>query len=267
MENYVDSNRALWNEMTPLHERSGFYDVAGFKAGRCTLKKLELEEVDDVSGKSLLHLQCHFGLDTLSWARKGAAATGMDFSEQAIDLARRLSRETGIGADFICANVFDLPDVLPGQFDIVFTSYGVLTWMPDLTKWAQVAAHFVKPGGFFYITEFHPITLVFNDNPESTKPEVILPYFQGKEALEFGPSPDYASGNVLKHHSYEWQYPVGDVITALAGAGLHIDFLHEFPFTCYKALPYLKQGEDGLWRLPGDPLPLSFSIKATRPYA
>ncbi len=265
MDKYLENNKAVWNEATPIHEKSAFYDVAGFKAGRCTLKSIELEEMGDVTGKSLLHLQCHFGLDTLSWGRRGAQVTGVDFSGESIKLARRLSEETGITADFICSDIYDLPEVLKSKFDIVFTSYGVLTWLPDLKKWGEIVAHFLKPGGYFYIAEFHPITMIYDDSPDSTELEIILSYFQGEEPLKFDPSHDYASGVPVKHGTFEWQYPLGDVVTALINAGLHLEFLHEFPVCCYKGLPVMKKDDDGWWRIDGDPIPLTFSIKATKP--
>lgn len=134
---YFQNNLHYWNELTSIHERSAFYDVAGFKAGKSSLKAIELTEVGDVKGKSLLHLQCHFGMDTLSWARSGAKVTGIDFSEKAIDLARSLSKELSIKSRFIRADIYDLPQVLGGSFDIVFTSYGILCWLPDLKKWSR----------------------------------------------------------------------------------------------------------------------------------
>jgi SAM-dependent methyltransferase len=218
----------------------------------------------DVSGKSLLHLQCHFGMDTLSWGRRGAKVTGVDFSEEAINLARSLSEETGIKAKFICSDIYALPEILKGKFDIVFTSYGVLTWLPDLKKWAEIIAHFLKPGGCFYIVEFHPMTCVFDDSPDTTELKAVLSYFRGDEPLKFEPRPDYASPAPLTHGTYEWQYPMGTVLTAIANAGLHIEFYHEFPVCGYRALPVMKKHEDGWWRIDGDPIPLMFSLKATK---
>ena len=157
MDKQLQVNRRNWNERTPVHAASDFYDVEGFKAGRITLRDLERREVGEVSGKTLLHLQCHFGLDTMSWARLGAKPTGVDFSDAAIDLARSLNDELGLGVRFIHSNIYDLPGVLDEQFDIVFTSYGVLCWLPDLDDWARVASNHLKPGGVFYIAEFHPL--------------------------------------------------------------------------------------------------------------
>ncbi len=264
MDKYLKQNQMHWNEVTPIHEQAASYDVAGFKAGKCTLRPIELEEIGNVAGKSLLHLQCHFGMDTMSWARLGAKATGVDFSEDAVNLAKKLSRETGIKADFICSDIFQLSEIHHRKYDIVFTSWGVLSWIPDLIKWARVASHFLKRGGFFYILEFHPITLIYDDAPNAKEPKIILSYFQGQDPLHFPASPDYATGILPGSDTYQWQYPLGEVVTALIKAGLKIDFLHEFPVSCYRALPYMKQRKDGWWGIDGDPFPLTFSLKATK---
>jgi 2-polyprenyl-3-methyl-5-hydroxy-6-metoxy-1,4-benzoquinol methylase len=137
-----EANKEAWNKRTGVHKDSAFYDVASFKTGKSTLNKIDVEEVGDVKGKSLLHLQCHFGMDTLSWAREGAVVTGMDLSDEAIEYAKQLSNELNIPAEFICCNVYDLKDHLDKKFDIVFTSYGVIGWLPDLDKWAEIISHF-----------------------------------------------------------------------------------------------------------------------------
>lgn len=268
MNDYKNANLPLWNEMTPIHARSAFYDVEGFKHGRITLGNLEREEVGDVAGKSLLHLQCHFGMDTLSWARLGAHVTGVDFSDEAIALARSLSQEIGISARFIQSNIFDLPDALNEQFDIVFTSQGVLCWLPDIERWGQIAARYLKPGGTFYIADGHPLLMTMSDAPGTTTYQIGFRYFQGAEPLRFkGGGSDYADHNArLTHPSFEWIHSLGSTVTALTSAGLHIEFLHEFPLCAWQALPFLVQGADGWWRAPEGmiPIPMTFSIKATK---
>src|SRR5436853_4157193 len=148
-EPFRRANRDRWNELAPLHARSAFYDVAGFKAGKTSLRPLELAEVGDVAGKALLHLQCHFGMDTLSWARLGAQVTGIDFSDKAIAIAQNLSQELNLDTTFICTELYNLPDVLDaaGAFDIIYTSYGAVGWLPDLQPWGSIIAHYLKPGG------------------------------------------------------------------------------------------------------------------------
>ena len=268
VERYKNVNVGLWNEMTPVHERSDFYDVASFKAGRSTLMSIELDELGDISGRSLLHLQCHFGLDTMSWARLGARVTGVDFSDKAIDQARSLSQELGIDARFVLSNVYDLPDALDGQFDIVFTSYGVLNWLPDLGRWARTVAQFLKPGGIFYIAEFHPFANVLDDEDDATEPALRYSYFHASEPMKFDAGgPSYADqSSTLTHPSYEWDHSMSDIVNSLVGAGLRIDFMHEFDYCCYQAFPFMEQGDDGWWRLTkgGDSIPLTFSITATK---
>ncbi len=267
MDRYIENNKVHWNEITPVHERSDMYDVAGFKAGRCALKPAELREIgNDVAGKTMLHLQCHFGLDTLSWARRGAIVTGVDFSDKAVTLARQLSEETAIPADFICSDIHSLTAVLDKQFDIVFTSYGVLCWLPDLGKWAEIINHFLKPGGFFYIVEGHPVMNIFDNEPGVKALTVRWSYFNNPEWLDEKPGRDYADAAfTAQNGTSEWAHSLSEIVNALIGAGLRIDFIHESPEGFYKALPFMVQDKEGIWRIEGDKLPLTFSIKATKP--
>lgn len=266
--NEKDANRALWNEWTDVHEKSDFYDIAGFKAGKIRLNQIERDELGNVSGKSLLHLQCHFGLNTLSLARLGAKVTGVDFSENSIALARSLADECNINARFVLSDIDKLTDNLAGQFDIVFTSYGVLTWLPDLKRWAEVIAHFLKPGGTFYMAEFHPFAWVFDDSPGATELKIIMPYFADGQAKEWKVEGSYAdrSAEIKQRVSYEWTHPVSEILNSLIGAGLRIDFFHEFPCTVYQQFPFVEKCPDGFWRMKDKPdsLPLVFSVRATR---
>ncbi len=268
MDDYLKANREMWDKLTQIHVESNFYDVKGFKQGRCTLAQIETEEVGDVTGKSLLHLQCHFGLDTLSWARRGAVVTGIDFSEKAIEMARSLARETNIPAEFVCCNVYDLPKHLSREFSIVFTSAGVLTWLPDIREWGRVIARFVEPGGMFYLREFHPSSYMFDDDEEAVVPAVRYPYFHCNEPLRFEDQGTYADRSAATFNvNYEWPHSLGDIVNSLIDAGLRLEWLHEFPFSQYRSHPFLTQGADRMWRyekLSGG-LPLMYSIKAVKP--
>lgn len=265
----MEANRRHWDEIVPIHAESQFYDVASFKQGQSKLKPVELEELSDVRGKSLLHLQCHFGLDTLSWAREGAIVTGVDFSERAIATARHLASETGIDARFVVSEAYSLPGNLEGQFDIVFTSYGVLCWLPDLRRWAQVAAHFVRPGGTFYMVEYHPFAGVFDDSADVTGLHVRYPYFPSDKPLRFEDDGTYADRSAKVEHrvTYDWPHTLSGTVSALIDAGLVIDFVHEFPFTTDVFCPFMEEKEDGSVRLRehDGSVPLLFSIKATKP--
>ena len=264
MDRRLDINRKNWNERTPIHAASDFYDVEGFKGGRITLKDLERREVGDISGKTLLHLQCHFGMDTMSWERLGATPTGVDFSDAAIDLARSLNDDLGLNTRFVRSNIYDLPDVLDEQFDIVFTSYGVLCWLPDLDKWAQVISNHLKPGGVFYIVDFHPFTNAFEQS-ESGDMRPAYGYFENEFFFE-GNEQSYAGSERIASPNYEWAHSLSKIVTSLIDSGLRIEFLHEFPFTRYQAFPVMEKGDDGWWRFPdhNDSFPQLFSIRATR---
>ena len=264
LDEQLQVNRTNWNERTPIHAASESYDVEGFKAGRITLHDVERGEMGDVSGKTILHLQCHFGLDTMSWARLGAKATGVDFSDAAIELARSLNRELDLDVRFIRSNVYDLPDVLDEQFDIVFTSVGVLCWLPDLDKWAAVVSYHLKPGGMFYIIDGHPLMNVFEES-EAGDLRLEYGYFHEEHRWKGG-EPSYAGSEIIESPVYEWHHSLGEIVTALIGAGLRIEYLHEFPFSSYRAFPMMKKDDDGLWRFPehNDSLPQLFSIRATK---
>lgn len=267
MNEYFKTNQQLWDDITGIHVQSQFYDVTGFKKGRCSLQAVEVAEVGDVTGKSLLHLQCHFGQDTLSWARRGANVMGIDFSQKGIGQAKLLAEELNIPAAFLCCNLFDLPEHLDSTFDIVYTSVGVLLWLDDLGRWAQIISHFLKPGGIFYIHEFHPTLWMFDDEGDIKQPTLRYPYFKSNEPMYLESEGDYADPDAtINSSSYEWSHGLGEIVTALINAGLQIEFLHEFNSCCIQALPCLTQGEDGLWRYDGLPggLPLAFSIKAVK---
>ena len=265
----MEINRRFWDEAVAVHVASDFYDVASFKAGRSTLLPVETAEVGDVTGKSLLHLQCHFGLDTLSWARAGARVTGVDFSREAVMTAGALASELGIEAPFVEANVYDLPSALDGQYDIVFTSYGVLCWLPDLAQWARIAARYVKPGGFFYIVEGHPMADSLADDATADGLRLAYPYFGDGGPVTFDEDAGtYANPNarLVNHRTSAYWHGLGSIVSSLIDAGLRIEFLHEFPFCAWARLPSMTRGGDGYFRLPGDDgrVPFLFSLRAQK---
>jgi SAM-dependent methyltransferase len=267
LKDYTDKNRELWDKWTPIHRASEFYDVEGFLKGRCTLGQLDRDGVGDVSGKSLLHLQCHFGLDTLSWARYGADVVGVDFSPVAIETARGLSIESGLEAEFICCDVFDVREKLARKFDVVFTSGGVIAWLPDLKPWGRVIADSLVDGGIFFVRDFHPFAYTLDDVEGAVKPLVRYPYFNPVRPLRFEDQGTYADLSAdITSVSYEWPHSISEIIASLLDAGLRLDSLHEFPYSTYKSHPFLVQGEDNNWRYPGidGGLPLMFSIRARK---
>lgn len=262
MNKFVAANRKWWNDVTPIHVRSKLYNLSAFKNGKSHLDSIELEEVGDVKGKDLLHLMCHFGMGTLSFARLGAKATGVDISDKSIRSAKQLSREIGVPATFICSDIYDLPNVLEKKFDVIFMSYGVLCWLSNIKKWAKIINHFLKPGGTFYIVELHPFTSML-----SYDFKLYYKYFKK------GPDIDDSSGTYadwdadIKGEAYLWNHTLSDVINALINVELRISFIHEFPFTMYDQFPGLmEQNEKGQYVLKNKKiqLPLLFSLEATK---
>jgi SAM-dependent methyltransferase len=260
------NNLALWNEWTKINAASSLYRLEQFKKGENKLNPLEMDELGEVKDRTLLHLQCHFGMDTLSWAMLGAQVTGVDYSNEAIALAKSLSQELSIPAEFICSDIYDLTQVLDKQFDIVYTSYGVLSWLWDIPTWAKIAAHFLKPGGTFYIAEFHPFAMLMDD--ESSEARLRYKYFD-KEPIAFDVKGSYADHGAAcaVGTEYDFPYTLADVVTSLLQAGLQLEYLHEFPFTVFEQLPYLVKKDEHYWVLPeGTPeFPLMFSIRAKKP--
>lgn len=257
-------NRANWDDRVPVHLASDFYDVDGFRSGASSLRPFEAEEVGDVRGRRLLHLQCHVGLDTLSWARMGAQVTGLDFSEPAISAARSLTADLAADASFVVADVYDAVTALGGQrFDVVYTGTGALVWLPDVTRWARVVAELLEPGGFLYLLEGHPVAQILDDAQGTN---VVLDYFAEQPWVEDCPY-TYTDGPALKQtRSVQFQHGLGQVVTALAAAGLRIEFLHEHDFDCFQRFESLER-HGGQYRFPaGHPrIPMMFSLRASRP--
>jgi SAM-dependent methyltransferase len=260
-DDWLGVNRDMWDERVPIHVASDLYDVEAFVAGRSSLRAFELEELPDVRGRTLVHPQCHFGEDTLSWARRGAHVTGLDFSGPAIAAARALAARCDLPAEFVEANVYDAAEALAGRrFDIVYTGIGALNWLPDVERWAHVMASLVAPGGCLYLAEFHPFSHVFGDDALT----VEYPYFHD-EPFDFPSSGSYADpgAHTVHNRTCEWNHGIGAVVSAIIGAGFELEFLHEHDHTLFARWPFLV-GERGSFRLPeGMPsLPLLYSLRA-----
>ena len=220
---FFEANKNAWNNKTKVHLKSSFYNIEGFKKGNSSLKFIELEEVGDVKDKTVLHLQCHFGQDSLSWQRLGAEVTGVDFSEESIKAATELNEELNLDAKFICSNIYDLENHLDEQFDIVFTSYGTIGWLPDLKEWGRLISRYLKPGGIFYIVEFHTMLWMFDDDFKN----IECSYFNYGEIKDEATG-TYADVNApLKQIQYGWNHPLSEIINSLI----------EFAGPCNRNLP------------------------------
>ncbi len=274
-ERFIDANRARWDEAVAVHAGSEFYGVDRFLDGESTLLQLDLDEVGDVRGKSLLHLQCHFGLDTLSWARRGAEVTGVDFAASAIATATELAERAGLSAEFVESELYASPECLADRlssFDIVYVNLGALCWLPDIAGWAKVCGAFLKPGGMLYVRDTHPLAWSLDDEAAASELRLRYPYFESDEPLHWRGDDDYADGLATFRHQdlYEWNHSMGEIVSAVIDAGCRLEFLHEQDWTVYRALPWLIETEPGMWRLPdrdGEAdrrMPLMFSLRALR---
>ena len=231
-EKYIDLNRTNWNNRVAGHLTSDFYEMDVFRAGKSSLKEIELALLGDIEGKSVLHLQCHFGQDTLSLARMGAQVTGIDFSDKAIQEAQKLAEELSIDASFICCDVYSAPEYLNEKFDIVYTTYGTIGWLPDIAKWAEVIAHFLIPNGKLIFVDFHPVVWMFDDNFT----HVAYNYFQEDPIIE-EVSGSYADKEIqITDTTITWNHGLSEVFQALQNAGLTIDHFSEYPFSPYDCL-------------------------------
>lgn len=258
-------NRAWWDERAPLHVAGDFYDVAAFKAGASTLQSFETDELGDVAGLDLVHLQCHFGLDTLSWARHGARTVGLDFSANAVEAASALAADVGIEAEFVTADVHDAVAALDQRaFDVVYTGHGALCWLPDLERWARVVNRLLRPGGRLYLAEFHPITDALSE--EDTTFE--FDFFAGRRGVKWDGPGSYATTEPTRNdENWEWIHGLGEVVSALANQGLRIEQLTEREETFFPRFPFLVEVAPRVFRMPEDRprIPLSYSLLASKP--
>ena len=261
-DDYLEINRKSWNTRTAVHMASKFYDMPGFRNGASSLIDIELGLLGDVAGKSILHLQCHFGQDTLSLARLGAKVTGVDLSDVAIDEARKLTTELGLSAEFVCCDVYTLADHLDGQFDIVFTSYGAIGWLPDLFRWAQIVRRFLKPGGKLVLVEFHPVVWMFDER------------FQGIQYSYFntGPIHESSSGTYadtsapIQVESVGWNHPLSEVFGSLMAQGMSIRHFAEYDYSPYGCFETAVKVAEGKYRIPqlAEKIPMLYSLVAER---
>ena len=271
LDEHREANRTNWDDRVPAHLASESYGVEDFIAGTRNLTQavdFDRAHLGDVRGRSLLHVQCHIGLDTLSWARLGASVTGVDFSERSIEAARDISRRSGVPGRFVLADVHEAPEVLAETFDIVYASEGVLCWLPSVAAWARVVRRFTRPGGTFYIRDGHPLAHTLDLQRSDGQLVMVDPYFEG-EAIRYDEPGTYigASVEIDQTVTYQWNHSLGEIVSALVDEGFRIQSLREYPFSGYQAQPGMVQGDDGWWRLPDRTrrLPMLFGLKATLP--
>ncbi|MES2780771.1 MAG: class I SAM-dependent methyltransferase [Bacteroidota bacterium] len=261
-KDYLEINKEAWNARTNVHLTSDFYDVGGFLQGASSLNSIELALLGNIKGKSILHLQCHFGQDTISLQRMGAIVTGVDLSDQSIKSANELAAKAKANATFICCDIYDLPNHLNKQFDIVYTSYGTIGWLPDLDKWASVISQFLKPEGKFVFVEFHPVVWMFDDNFY----KIGYRYFNSGAIIETE-SGTYTDRNAAIRYEYiSWNHGLSEVINSLIKAGLSLDSFDEFdysPYNCFRATIEYEPKKYRIQHL-DNKIPMVYALTATK---
>lgn len=261
-ENYQSTNRDAWNKRVSTHLTSDFYDVEGWKEGKNSLNAIELELLGDVRGKSILHLQCHFGQDSLSLARMGADVVGVDLSDKSIAAARKLNNELGLNAKFIESDVLELDGKIDRQFDMVFTSYGTIGWLPNLDKWAKVIWHHLKPGGKLVFIEFHPVVWMFDDAFE----KIEYRYFKDEPIIETNSETYTENTGLIEKTEVSWNHGLAEVFHALENNGLILKAFDEYdysPYNCFAGMKKIDQRKFIIEKH-GNKLPLVYSLLASK---
>ncbi|MFT5820917.1 MAG: ubiquinone/menaquinone biosynthesis C-methylase UbiE [Crocinitomix sp.] len=257
-ENYLAINKASWNNRTDSHLASEFYNVEGFLKGQSSLNSIELDLLGDVKGKKILHLQCHFGQDSLSLARMGAKVTGVDLSDKAINAGKELARKMDLDVQFIACDVYDLPQYLEDQFDIVFTSYGTIGWLPDMNKWADLIARYLKPGGHFVFAEFHPVVWMFDDDFKTIKFN-----YSNAGPIKENEEGTYADKTAnIKQDYVMWNHGLAEVVSALLSKNISIQKLQEFDYSPYDCFDHTVEFEPGKYRIKhlDDKIPMVYAL-------
>lgn len=257
---YLKINKDTWNKRTEIHWKSDFYNNKDFIAGANSLPELDQQLLPDVKGKSLLHLQCHFGQDTISWQRLGATTTGVDLSPQAIERAQELAKLTNQESNFICSDVYELPNKLDKKFDIVYTSYGTIGWLPDIDKWASVVKHFLKPGGTFLIIDFHPVLWMYDNDFNA----ITHRYFNTAPIIEEEGS--YTDGSEeLNATCVSWNHGLGEIVMSLINQGLSINLVEEYDYSNYDCFNDCESIGEKKYRIKklGDKVPYMYAVRAS----
>ena len=271
MDKYGETNRANWDSRVPIHVESDEYGFDRYVENPDHLSSVvsfDQDKLPAVSGRKLIHLQCHIGTDTVSWARLGAEVTGIDFSEASMEAARHLSSESGTPGRFVVSDVYDSPSTIPEKFDIVYTGVGAICWLPDIREWAQVVSSFLKPGGVFYMREGHPIVWALDYERDDEEIVVRYPYFEQAEPSSWSEDSTYGGDGVIASPEvFVWNHGMADVLQALLDAGLRIDRVEEYDSLEWEAGPVKELGGDGRYQLREgrERLPVMWSVLATKP--
>lgn len=259
---YIEINKQTWNKKTEIHINSEFYDNEGFLKGKSTLNAIELELLGDIINKKILHLQCHFGQDSMSLSRMGSQVTGIDLSDKAIEKAKEFAAKLNLNTKFVCCNIYDTPNYIEEKFDIIFTSYGTIGWLPDLGRWATVISHFLKPNGTFIMADFHPFIWMYDPNFE----EVFYNYFNVEPIIENEAGTYADRDSQIETSTISWNHSISELLNALISNGLTITSFNEFNYSPYNCFNNTEEFEPNKFRIKHlkNKIPMVYSLKAIK---
>lgn len=259
---YIQTNKDSWNKRTEVHYNSEFYDNESFKKSGNSLNEIELEFLTELKGKKVLHLQCHFGQDSISLSKMGAEVVGVDLSDKAIEKAKELAGEMKVNTQFICCDVYSLPEILDEQFDYVFSSYGTVGWLPDSNKWASVISHFLKPGGKFIFAEFHPVVWMFDDSLNT----IEYRYFNSEPIIETDQGTYTDSEKEISETCITWNHGLAEIFNSLKNNGLAVDEFREYDYSPYNCFQNLEEFEPKKYRVKhiGNKIPMVYALVAIK---
>lgn len=256
---YIEINKKSWNDRVETHVDSAFYALEAFRSGENSLNQIELDLLGDIQAKSILHLQCHFGMDSISLSRLGASVTGVDFSDLAIKKARELADELATDTEFICSDIYSLPEISKEKYDTVFTSYGTIGWLPDIKRWAAVVSHFLKPGGKFIIADFHPVIWMLDEQMRGVK----YRYFNSEPIIDEKEGTYTENSGNLELESVGWNHGLSEIIAALIEQGLQLQIFKEYDYSPYNCFKDMEEVGERCFRHKehGNKLPYVYAIK------
>jgi SAM-dependent methyltransferase len=265
----IEANAANWDARTPVHTSSEFY---GTRDADYWFADFEWEDLGGLSGRDVLHAQCHLGTETIAFARRGARTVGLDISRESVRAAERIAAGAGVQIEYVCADVYDALDALGAErFDVIYSGKGAVCYLPDLARWAAILRDLLKPGGRVYLVEFHPLLSALGPAPRPDASEELLllhDYLAGSGALERDSTYTYTDGPAVEGAtvSYEWAHGLGEVVNAFIDAGLRIDRLRESESIPWPRWPHMERTERGWWRLPdaAPRIPLFYALLAAK---
>lgn len=257
----LEANRRSWNHRVGIHQESSFYQLDEFIKGKTSLNEIDLQILGNIKGKQILHPMCHFGMDSLSMVRMGAEVSGFDLSDKAVEKANELGKKLKLNASFVACDYYDFPKHIHQKFDLIYLSYGVIGWLPDLTKWAKLAYDALKLNGELILIEFHPFVWMYDDDFKN------IQYNYFNDGVIHTQEASYTEKDSTdKQAFYSWNHSLSEVLTSLINAGFSISKFEEYDYSPYDCFKNTYEFENGKFRIKTfqDRAPLVYALVASK---